>query len=57
MENVVLAVFVIISASILISGIRIIYAVGKGVLRVVFNLIHGIGKIILAPFRKTRESI
>ena len=56
MENIVLATFVIISASILISGIKIIYAVGKGILRVVFNMIRGMVKIIAAPFRKARES-
>lgn len=56
MENVVLVVFVIISASILISGIKIIYAVGKGIIRAVFGLISGLVKIILAPFKKTRES-
>ena len=56
MENVVLAVFVIISASILISGIKIIYAVGKGIIRAVFGLISGLVKIIVAPFKKTRES-
>lgn len=56
MENIVLAAFVIISASILISGIKILYAVGKGILRVVFNLIRGMVKIIATPFRKARES-